>query len=129
MTTNITEIINAISQALGIAYNKAVDLYPSVVKMNIVENTLGLMFGIIFSAIGYYCLWGHYKKWANKRREDDWACTNYEEYLDTYGPLFIIGMFCALIGIPCVCFTGSNLIEWIVAPEIKSIMWVQNLFK
>ena len=38
MTTNVTEIINAISQALGIAYDKAMNLYPSVVKMNIVDN-------------------------------------------------------------------------------------------
>ena len=38
MTTDVTEIIAAISNALGIAYNKAIDLYPSVVKMNIVYN-------------------------------------------------------------------------------------------
>ena len=56
MTTDVTEIINAISQALGIVYDKAVDLYPSVVKMNIVDNVLFLFAGIICYIIAYYIL-------------------------------------------------------------------------
>ena len=129
MTTDVTEIINSISNALGIVYNKAVDLYPSVVKMNIVDNTFGLLLGIILSVIGYYCFWGYFKKWANKRRKDGWISADYDKYFDSHMALFIIGIFCALIGVTCICCAGCDLIEWIVAPEIKSIMWVQNLFK
>ena len=128
MTTNVTEIINAISQALGIAYDKAVDLYPSVVKMNIADNVFGLLVGIIFCIIAYEFLWGFYKRWTKKRIKE-LRCADYSYYsdIDKYGVLVIIGAFCAIIGFCFVTFSGCDLIKWIVAPDIMSIRWVADL--
>ena len=128
MTTNITEIINAISQALGIAYDKAMDLYPSVVKMNIVDNVFGLLVGIILCIAAYVFLWWLYKRWAKKRMEEH-RYTDYSIYnhIDECGILVIVGAFCAVIGFCFISFSGCDLIKWIVAPDIMSIRWVTNL--
>ena len=128
MTTNVTEIINAISQALGIVYDKAVDLYPSVVKMNIVDNVFGLLTGIILCIVAYWLVWGIYKKLSKKYiKEGEYI--DYSDYrdIDNYGVLVIIGAFCAIIGFCFVTFSGCDLIKWIVAPDIMSIRWVTDL--
>ena len=128
MTTDVTEIINAISNALGIVYNKAVDLYPSVVKMNIVDNVFGLICGVFLCCIGYHLLYRSYKKWA-KENKDSCRGVNYDIYAGLYSGFVVVGFFASLIGL-CMAFSYINdLVQWIVAPDIKSIIWVQNLFK
>ena len=131
MTTDVTEIINAISNALGIVYNKAVDLYPSVVKMNIAFYIFSFLGGIIFCALAYWFLCGYYKRIANRFKKEHHTDFNYWDYIDMnlYGGLALFGVICAIIGVP-VCFLSAyHLITWIVAPDIMSIQWVVNLMK
>ena len=128
MTTNVTEIINAISQALGIVYDKAIDLYPSVVKMNIVDNVFGLICGVFLCFIGYHLLYKSYKKWA-KENKDSCRGVSYDIYAGLYGGFVVVGFFASLIGLYMTFSCINNLVQWIVAPDIKSIIWVQNLFK
>ena len=128
MTTNVTEIINAISQALGIVYDKAIDLYPSVVKMNIVDDVFGLICGVFLCCIGYHLLCRCYKKWA-KENKDSCRGVSYDIYAGLHSGFVVVGFFASLIGL-CMTFCSINdLVQWIVAPDIKSIIWVQNLFK
>ena len=128
MATDVTEIINVISNALGIAYDKAMDLYPSVVKMNIVDNVFGLLKGIILYIVAYWLVWGIYKRLAKKYTKED-EYIDYSNYLDidNYGAFVIIGTICAIISFYLIGFSGCNLIKWIVAPDIMSIRWVANL--
>lgn len=128
MTTNVTEIINAISQALGIVYDKAVDLYPSVVKMNIVDNVFSLICGVFLCCIGYHLLYRSYKKWA-KENKDSCRGVSYDIYAGLYSGFVVVGFFASLIGLFMTFISINELVQWIVAPDIKSIMWVQNLFK
>ena len=128
MTTNITEIINAISQALGIVYDKAIDLYPSVVKMNIVDNVFGLICGVFLCFIGYHLLYRSYKKWA-KENKDSCRGVSYDIYAGLHSGFVVVGFFASLIGLYMTFSCINNLVQWIVAPDIKSIIWVQNLFK
>ena len=128
MTTDVTEIINAISNALGIVYDKAIDLYPSVVKMNIVDNVFGLICGVFLCFIGYHLLYKSYKKWA-KENKDSCRGVSYDIYAGLHSGFIVVGFFASLIGL-CMTFSCiNNLVQWIVAPDIKSIIWVQNLFK
>ena len=129
MTTNVTEIINAISQALGIVYDKAVDLYPSVVKMNIVDNVLFLFAGIICYIIAYYILCRTYQNWVKKREKENKNpdYTTYSYYCEEYIPIVIVGFVCLGLGTFSVFHFGGNLIKWIIIPDIMSIQWVVNL--
>ena len=121
MTTNITEIINAISQALGIAYNKAIDLYPSVVKMNIVAEIFCFLGGSVLCFIAYNFLWKNYKKYS-KENNTDFGTYSYE-----HTGFVVIGVACAIIGFLVACSASCALIQWIVAPDIMSIRWVVDL--
>ena len=131
MTTDVTEIINAISNALGIAYNKAIDLYPSVVKMNIVYNIFSLLAGIIFCVLAYWFLYGNYKRVANKIKKERYIDFNYCDYadIDFCGVLVCIGAVCAMIGVAVCLISVCDLITWIMAPDIMSIQWVIDLMK
>ena len=137
MTTDVTEIINAISNALGIVYNKAVDLYPSVVKMNIVFNLFSFLAGIIFCVLAYWLLWGNYKRISKRKKEkpfndfdhdDNFTYADYAD-VDICGVWVFIGIFSATVGITACLISGCNLITWIMAPDIMSIKWVVNLMK
>ena len=121
MTTNVTEIINAISSALGIVYNKAVDLYPSVVKMNIVAEIFCFLGGLVLCFIAYNFLWKNYKKYS-KENNADFSTYSYE-----HTGFVVIGVACAIIGFLVACSASCALIQWIVAPDIMSIRWVMNL--
>ena len=121
MTTDVTEIINAISNALGIAYNKAIDLYPSVVKMNIVAEIFCFLGGLVLCFIAYNFLWKNYKKYS-KENNADFSTYSYE-----YTGFVVIGVACAIIGFLVVCSASCALIQWIVAPDIMSIRWVVDL--
>ena len=131
MTTNVTEIINAISNALGIAYNKAVDLYPSVVKMNIVDNIFSFLAGIIFCVLAYWFLYGNYNRVANKIKKERHIDFNYCDYanIDFCGVLVFIGAVCAMIGVTACLMSACDLITWIIAPDIMSVQWVVDLMK
>ena len=128
MTTDVTEIINAISNALGIVYDKAVDLYPSVVKMNIVDDVFGLICGVFLCCIGYHLLCRCYKKWV-KENKDSCRGVSYDIYAGLHSGFVVIGFFASLIGLFMTFSCINDLAQWIVAPDIKSIIWVQNLFK
>ena len=121
MTTDVTEIINAISNALGIAYNKAIDLYPSVVKMNIVDEIFCFLGGLVLCFIAYIFLWKIFKKYSKENNAD------FGEYAYEYSGFVIIGSACAIIGFLVVCSSACSLIKWIVAPDIMSIRWVMDL--
>ena len=121
MTTDVTEIINAISNALGIAYNKAIDLYPSVVKMNIVAEIFCFLGGLVLCFIAYNFLWKNYKKYS-KENNADFSTYSYE-----YTGFVVIGVACAIIGFLVACSASCALIQWIVAPDIMSIRWVVDL--
>ena len=131
MTTDVTEIINAISNALGIAYNKAIDLYPSVVKMNIVYNIFSFLAGIIFCVLAYWLLLGNYQRIANKIKKERHIDFNYCDYanIDFCGVLVFIGAVCAMIGVATCLMSACDLITWIMAPDIMSIQWVVDLMK
>ena len=137
MTTDVTEIINAISNALGIAYNKAIDLYPSVVKMNIVSNIFSFLAGTIFCILAYWLLWENYKRISKRKKEkplndfdhdDNFTYADYAD-VDICGVLVFIGAISAMFGVTACLISGCNLINWIVAPDIMSIKWVVNLMK
>ena len=121
MTTDVTEIINAISNALGIVYNKAVDLYPSVVKMNIVDEAFYFLGGLVFCFIAYNFLWRNFKKWVKENNND------FGDYAYEHTEFVVIGCVCAIIGFFIVYTAGCALIKWIVAPDIMSIRWVVDL--
>ena len=121
MTTDVTEIINAISNALGIAYNKAIDLYPSVVKMNIVDEIFCILGSLVLCFIAYNFLWKIFKKYSKENNAD------FGEYAYEHTRLVVIGVACAIIGFLVVCSSVCSLIKWIVAPDIMSIRWVMNL--
>ena len=121
MTTDVTEIINAISNALGIAYNKAIDLYPSVVKMNIVDEIFCFLGGLVLCFIAYNFLWKNYKKYS-KENNADFSTYSYE-----HTSFVAIGVACAIIGFLVACSASCALIQWIVAPDIMSIRWVMDL--
>ena len=121
MTTDVTEIINAISNALGIAYNKAIDLYPSVVKMNIVDEIFCFLGGLVLCFIAYIFLWKIFKKYSKENNAD------FGEYVYEYTRFAVIGVVCAIIGFLVVCSSACSLIKWIVSPDIMSIRWVMNL--
>ena len=131
MTTDATEIINAISNALGIAYNKAIDLYPCVVKMNIVYNIFSFLAGIIFCVLAYWFLYGNYKRVANKIKKERHIDFNYCDYANIYfcGVLVFIGAVCAMIGVAACLMSACDLITWIIAPDIMSVQWVVDLMK
>lgn len=120
MTTDVTEIIAAISNALGIAYNKAIDLYPSVVKMNIVAEIFCFLGGLVLCFIAYNFLWKNFKKYSKE---------NNAEFGDAYDHtgFVVIGVACAIIGFLVACSASCALIQWIVAPDIMSIRWVVDL--
>ena len=137
MTTDVTEIINAISNALGIAYNEAINLYPSVVKMNIVYGIFSFLAGTIFFFFFYWLLWGNYKRISKRKKEkplndfdndDNFTYADYAD-ADICGVLVFIGAISAMIGVAACLLSGCNLINWIVAPDIMSIKWVVNLMK
>ena len=121
MTTDVTEIINAISNALGIAYNKAIDLYPSVVKMNIVDEIFCFLGGLVLCFIAYNFLWKNFKKYSKENNAD------FDEYAYEHTGFVVIGVACAIIGFLVVCSSVCSLINWIVAPDIMSIRWVMDL--
>ena len=131
MTTNATEIINAISNALGIAYNKAIDLYPSVVKMNIVFYIFSFLGGTIFCALAYWFLYGYYKRIAHRFKKEHCTDFNYWDYIDMnlYGGFAFFGVICAIIGVAACLMSAYHLITWIMVPDIMSIQWVVNLMK
>ena len=131
MTTDVTEIINAISNALGIAYNKAIDLYPSVVKMNIVYNIFSFLAGIIFCVLAYWFLYGNYKRVVHKIKQERHIDFNYCDYvnIDFCGVLVFIGAVCTMIGIAVCLMSACDLITWIIAPDIMSVQWVVDLMK
>ena len=131
MTTDVTEIITAISNALGIAYNKAIDLYPSVVKMNIVYNISSFLAGIIFCVLAYWFLYGNYKRVAHKIKQERHIDFNYCDYanIDFCGVLVFIGAVCAMIGVTACLMSACDLITWIIAPDIMSVQWVVDLMK
>ena len=137
MTTNVTEIINAISNALGIAYNKAIDLYPSVVKMNIVYGIFSFLAGTIFCILAYWLLWENYKRISKRKKEkplndfdndDNFTYADYAD-VDFCGVLVFIGAICAMIGVAACLMSACNLITWIIAPDIMSVQWVVDLMK
>lgn len=121
MTTDVTEIINAISNALGIAYNKAIDLYPSVVKMNIVDEIFCFLGSLVLCFIAYNFLWKNFKKYSKENNAD------FDEYAYEHTGFVVIGVVCAIIGFLVVCSSACSLIKWIVAPDIMSIRWVVDL--
>ena len=121
MTTDVTEIINAISNALGIAYNKAIDLYPSVVKMNIVDEIFCFLGGLVLCFIAYNFLWKNFKKYSKENNAE------FGEYANEHTGFVIIGAACAVIGFFVACSSACSLIKWIVTPDIMSIRWVMNL--
>ena len=121
MTTDVTEIINAISNALGIAYNKAIDLYPSIVKMNIVDEVFFLLGGLVLCFIAYNFLWKNFKKYSKVNNAE------FGEYANEHSGFVVIGVACAIIGFLVVCHASCSLIKWIVAPDIMSIRWVVDL--
>lgn len=121
MTTDVTEIINAISNALGIAYNKAIDLYPSVVKMNIVDEIFCFLGGLVLCFITYNFLWKNFKKYSKVNNAE------FGEYAYEHSGFVVIGVACAIIGFLVVCHASCSLIKWIVAPDIMSIRWVVDL--
>ena len=121
MTTDVTEIINAISNALGIAYNKAIDLYPSVVKMNIVDEIFCFLGGLVLCFIAYNFLWKNYKKYSKENNVE------FDEYAYEHISFVVIGVICAVIGFFVACSSACSLIKWIVTPDIMSIRWVMNL--
>ena len=121
MTTDVTEIINAISNALGIAYNKAIDLYPSVVKMNIIAEIFCFLGGLVLCFIAYNFVWKNYKKYSKENNAE------FGEYAYEHTGFVVIGVACAIIGFLVVCSSARSLIQWIVVPDIMSIRWVMNL--
>lgn len=121
MTTDVAEIINAISNALGIVYDKAIDLYPSVVKLNIADCAFSLLSGFVLCFIGYNFLWKCFKKYSKENNAD------FDDYASEHTGLVAIGGVCAIVGFLFVCWAGCDLIKWIVAPDIMSIRWVMNL--
>ena len=121
MTTDVTEIINAISNALGIAYNKAIDLYPSVVKMNIVDEIFCFLGGLVLGFIAYNFLWENFKKYSKENNAE------FGEYANEHSGFVVIGVACAIIGFLVVCHASCSLIKWIVTPDIMSIRWVVDL--
>ena len=128
MTTNATEIINAISQALGIVYDKAIDLYPSVVKMNMVDDVFSLICGVFLCCVGYHLLYRSYKKWAEANK-NSYRGVSYDIYAGLHSGFVVVGFFASLIGLFMTFSCINDLVQWIVSPDIKSIIWVQNLFK
>ena len=121
MTTDVTEIINAISNALGIAYNKAIDLYPSVIKMNIVAEIFCFLGGLVLCFIAYNFLWKNFKKYSKENNAE------FGEYAYDHTGFVVIGVACAIIGFLVACSASCALIQWIVAPDIMSIRWVVDL--
>lgn len=123
MTTDVTEIINAISNALGIAYNKAIDLYPNVVKMNIVDEIFCFLGGLVLCFIAYNFLWKNFKKYSKENNAD------FDEYAYEHTGFVVIGVVCAMIGVAACLMSACNLITWIIAPDIMSVQWVVDLMK
>ena len=121
MTTDVTEIINAISNALGIAYNKAIDLYPSVVKMNIIDEIFYFLGGLVLCFIAYNFLWKNFKKYSKENNAE------FSEYAYEHTGFAAIGVICVIVGFVVVCSSACSLVKWIATPDIMSIRWVINL--
>ena len=119
------EIINAICDKIGIVYDKALGLVPYIVQYNITHDVLALIIGLAFILMGAL-LWRKGDKLTREDMKQDndhnwsyWACDHFEWF--TFGGCALItGALLALIHV-------TDLVHWIIAPEISTLKWALRL--
>lgn len=120
------EVINAVCDKIGIAYDKAVGLVPYIVRYNIASYLTGIFVAAVVAAVGVFLIHAAKKKAAeyheqhkNDRYPDSRAWFDYIE-----GMIGAPGLGIAVI---LLLIFGGSLIMWLVAPEISALQWALKL--
>ena len=119
------EIINAICDKIGIVYDKAVGLVPYIVQYNITHDVIILIIGLAFILTGAL-LWRKGDKLTREDMKRDnsnyWSyyADNHLGWLVCGGCALITGALLALIHV-------TDLVHWIIAPEISTLKWALRL--
>ena len=119
------EIINAICDKIGIVYDKALGLVPSIVQYNVAHDVTLLVIGLAFILTGAL-LWRKGDKLTREDMKRDnsnyWSyyADNHLGWLVCGGCALITGALLALIHV-------ADLVHWIAAPEISALKWALRL--
>ena len=119
------EIINAICDKIGIAYDKALGLVPYIVQYNITHDLIILIIALAFILTGAL-LWRRGDKLTREDMKRDnsnyWSyyADNHLGWLVCGGCALITGALLALIHV-------ADLVHWIAAPEISTLKWALRL--
>ena len=120
------EIINAICDKIGIAYDKALGLVPYIVRYNIASGLTSIFVAAVIAVVSA-CLFHVAQKKAaeyNEQHKNDVYPINREWFDYVGGMIGVPGLVIA--GILLLIFSNS-LIKWIVAPEISALQWAVRL--
>ena len=119
------EIINAICDKIGIAYDKALGLVPYIVQYNVAHDVTLLVIALAFILTGAL-LWRRGDKLTREDMKRDnsnyWSyyADNHLGWLVCGGCALITGALLALIHV-------ADLVHWIAAPEISTLKWALRL--
>jgi amino acid transporter len=119
----IEQTINLLCEKLGIVVDSATgvaeQLVPQIVRMELANNIYGVVLGIILTVIG---IWG-IRKIAKYRNSDDFT---YDDDFITILGYCALGMLIIVNGIMLIVDIG-DVIDWVVAPDIKAIEYITSL--
>ena len=120
------EIINAICDKIGIAYDKALGLVPYIVRYNIASGLTSIFIAAVIAVVSAFLIHMAQKKAAeyNEQHKNDVYPINREWFDYVGGMIGVPGLVIA--GILLLIFSNS-LIKWIVAPEISALQWAVRL--
>ena len=119
------EIINAICDKIGIVYDKALGLVPYIVQYNVAHDVTLLVIGLAFILTGAL-LW---RKGDKLTREDmkRFDSNNWSYYADNYLGWLVCGGCALITGALLALIHVTDLVHWIIAPEISTLKWALRL--
>ena len=120
------EIINAISDKIGIVYDKAVGLVPYIVRYNIACGLTSIFVAAVIAVVSAFLIHMAKKKAAeyNEQHKNDRYLDNRTWFNYVGGIIGASGLVVA--GVLLLVF-GGLLIIWLVAPEISALKWALSL--